>query len=107
MWAQINQKVGDHTLAGLTQDYGERLAYWGWKTAANWPQYGDLIYRKDRGGNFDFDETFAELTANKDYFLVTDFDQLKKQPLLKEKLSQYPVIFSADGYTIFDLRAQQ
>lgn len=103
MWAEISQKLDDKTVTGLTQDYGSRLAYWGWKSGTNWPQEGDINYRKDRGGNFDFEKTFEELTAGKNYFLVTDFDQLKKQPLLQEKLSQLPVIFSGEGYVVYDL----
>ncbi len=104
MWTEISEKVGDTTLAALTQDYGSRLAYWGWRSAANWPQEGDIIYRKDRGGNFDFEKIFKEITDGKDFFLVTDIDQLKRQPLLQEKLSQLPVVFSGEGYIVYDLR---
>ena len=103
MWEEISQRLGDKTITGLTQDYGSRLAYWGWKSGANWPQEGDINYRKDRGGNFDFEKTFTELTTGKDYFLVTDFDQLKRQPLLQEKLFQLPIVFSGDGYVVYDL----
>jgi hypothetical protein len=105
MWQEIGQRIGDKTVTGLTQDYGARLAYWGWKSGPNWPQEGDIKYRLERGGKFDFDKTFDELTAGKDYFLVTDFDQLDRQPLLQERLSQFPVVFSGDGYVIYNLGA--
>ena len=103
MWAEIGQKIGDKTITSLTQDYGSRLAYWGWKSGANWPQAGDIDYRRDRGGNFDFEKTFVELTAGKDYFLVTDFDQFLRQPLLQERLSGFPKFAEENGYIIYDI----
>src|SRR5258706_404291 len=43
-------QIGDHSVAGLTQDYGERLEYWGWKNIAAWPTTGDLNYHEDLRG---------------------------------------------------------
>lgn len=103
MWAEIRQKLGDKTFVGLTQDYGARLAYWGWISGLNWPQAGDINYRLERGGKFDFNKTFSELTYGKDFFLVTDFDQLKRQPLLMEKLQSYSIVFEGNGYIIYGL----
>ena len=58
MWTEISQTVDGYNLAGLTQDYGSRMAYWGWKDITTWPTYGDLIYRDDlRGAQPDFDES--------------------------------------------------
>lgn len=103
MWVEIRERIGDKTLVGLTQDYGARLAYWGWISGLNWPQAGDIDYRLERGGEFDFDKVFAELTSGKDYFLVTDFDELARQPKLKEKLRAYTVVFQGYGYLIYDI----
>jgi hypothetical protein len=36
-------------------------------------------------------------------FVVTDFDELERQPLLKGKLSGYPIFAEGDGYIIYDL----
>jgi hypothetical protein len=33
MWAEIRSKTEGYNLAGLTQDYGARMAYWGWQKA--------------------------------------------------------------------------
>ena len=104
MWAEIAEKVGENTLAGLTQDYGQRLAYWGWKNVNSWPTHGDLIYRNDLlGAQRDFESQFEELALTKDFFVVTDFTDLALQPFLEQKLSQYPIFAEGDGYVIYDL----
>ena len=105
MWAEISEKIGDKNTAGLTQDYGSRLAYWGWKNLTSWPTYGDLLYHNDlRGAQNDFEQQFESIASKKELFLVTDFDELDRQPLLKEKLETYSIFAEGDGYTIFDLR---
>ena len=104
MWAEIGETLEDKNTAGLTQDYGSRLAYWGWTSITTWPTYGDLIYHDDlRGAQLEFDGLFEDIALKKELFLVTDFDELKRQPLLKEKLSGYPIFAEGDGYIIFDL----
>ncbi len=104
MWAEIGQKVDGYNAAGLTQDYGARMAYWGWKYITSWPTYGDLIYHDDLlGAQRDFEEQFAEITSKKDLFIVTDFTDLNLQPFLKEKLKAYPIFAEGDGYIIYNL----
>ncbi len=104
MWAEISEKIGDKNTAGLTQDYGSRLAYWGWKNLTAWPTYGDLVYHDDlRGAQIDFEKQFEDIALKKELFLVTDFDELNRQPLLKEKLSDYSIFAENNGYIIFDL----
>ena len=104
MWIEISEKIGDKNTAGLTQDYGSRLAYWGWKNLTAWPTYGDLIYHDDlRGAQIDFEGQFETIALKKELFLVTDFDELDRQPFLKEKLSGYSIFAEDDGYVIFDL----
>ena len=65
------------------------------------------VYHDDlRGAQFDFEKQFEELAASKDLFLVTDFDELGRQPLLADKLtSNYLVIAEDEGYVIFDLHS--
>lgn len=105
MWQEISRVTDGYNLAGLTQDYGSRLAYWGWRNITAWPSYGDLRYHEDlRGAQNDFDAQFADLAAKKDLFLVTDFNDLNRQPLLKTKLADYPIFAQGDGYIIYDLR---
>ena len=104
MWAEIGEKIGDKNTIGLTQDYGSRLSYWGWKSITSWPTSGDFLYHVDlRGAQNDFEIRFKDSTAKKELFVVTDFDELNRQPLLKEKLRGYPIFAENDGYIIYDL----
>jgi hypothetical protein len=106
MWVKISEIVSDKNAAGLTQDYGQRLAYWGWKDIIAWPTSGDLNYHGGlRGGQLDFEKQFDTLALKKDLFIVTDFDELNRQPYLKEKLSTYPVFAQGTGYIIYALKA--
>lgn len=104
MWAEISHVTDGYNLAGLTQDYGARVAYFGWRTITSWPAYGDLLYSVERGGTRDLEEQFAEITSKKDLFLVTDFNDLARQPLLKAKLESYPIFADGDGYVIYLLQ---
>jgi hypothetical protein len=104
MWQEISEITGEYNLAGLTQDYGSRLAYWGWLPITSWPTFGDLNYHQDlRGAQNDFEKQFEQLALRKDLFLVTDFEELERQPLLMEKLTQFPIFAQGDGYIIYDL----
>ena len=106
MWAEIGAQFDENArIIALTQDYGSRLQYWGWRTAAVWPYVGDLNYVDVRGGGFSFEHVFNRYSSKRDYFLVTDFDELDRQPELKERLfTSYPVAAQGNGYLIFDLQ---
>jgi len=105
MWVEIGEKV-EHkkNVVGLTQDYGSRLEYWGLTTAENWYTSGDIYYLEVRGGKRSFDKTFDDVMGRRDYFLVTDFDELGLQPELKERLSAYQIYAEGEGYIIYNLR---
>ncbi len=105
-WNEISRAVEkDARLIGLVQDYGMRLAYWGGRPMTAWLRSGDFYYHENRGAQFEFDQFFAEEISKKDYFIIADFAELEKQPLLKERLySTYPLFVSGDGYIIFDLQ---
>ncbi|MEW6031095.1 MAG: ArnT family glycosyltransferase [Chloroflexota bacterium] len=103
MWAEIGETLGHPApVAALTQDYGARLAYWGWETAVNWPRSSDFEYSELRGGGSDYEKRLGQLAGK--FFLVTDFDDLKRQPQLEEYLLQFPVFAEGEGYIIYDLR---
>ena len=104
MWQEISAVTDGYNLAGLTQDYGSRVAYWGWRNITAWPSYGDILYGSERSGaELDFEAQFAEVAAKKDLFLVTDFNDLSRQPLLESKLKTYPIFAEGDGYLIYNL----
>jgi hypothetical protein len=102
-WNRIGETVRDFRVVALTQDYGSRLAYWGWTGAANWPDSSDIEYHAMRGGDATFEKTFARLTKNKELFLVTDLADLKRQSDLQARLSRFEIFAEGDGYIIFDL----
>lgn len=105
MWSEIDSKTEGYNLIGITQDYGARMAYWGWRNMISWPSYGDLLYSATRSGTQqNFDAQFTELTAKKELFIVTDFSDLDRQPYLKTKLNTYPIFAEGDGYVIYQLR---
>ena len=103
-WAEIHNALGpDASVVALTEDYGNRLAYWGWQKAARWPSAGDLYQADVRGNQRDIDKLFAEVAAQKSLFLVTDLEDFAKQKELQAHLAVYPVIVQGDGYLIYDL----
>jgi hypothetical protein len=105
MWAEIGEKLGHGpNVVALTQDYGSRLAYWGWQDAIIWPNSGDIDYHTERGSSFNFTARFENLTRGNAFFLVTDFEELNRQPALKEKLVEFSVYATGEGYTIYDLQ---
>jgi len=99
-WVDHNDNV-----VALTQDYGDRITYYGWHQVNSWPETGHLAYRELRGGKpFVFDEWFKEQTLDMDYFLVTRLKELDRQPELKNHLYENCNIFQqGDGFLYFDL----
>jgi len=106
MWAEIGEHFErEGRVIALTQDYGSRLQYWGWRTPSTWPFVGDTAFANIHAGIFTFDDLFNRYSSKMSYFLVTDFDEFKRQPELKERLiNSYPISFQGDGYLIFDLK---
>ncbi len=104
MWAEIGDTLqhGKNVVA-LTQAYGTPLAYWGWQDALIWPNSGDVDYHTARGASIDLPQLFDNMTRGKAYFLVTDFEELNRQPDLKQKLAGFTVYAQGNGYVIYDL----
>lgn len=106
-WAEIGDILGhSSSVIGLTHDYGNRLAYYGWVTPRIWLPLGHQSFRELQGKPpIEVQQWFAEKAGNKDFFLVTMLNQFEKQPELKDLLfGNYPVFAQGDGYLIFDLR---
>ena len=106
MWADIGGQFDEAArIVALTQDYGSRLQYWGWRTAAVWPYMGDVNYVDVRGGTFSFDKLFNAYSSKRDFFLVTDFNEFEQQSELKERLfASYPIYVQGNDFLIFDLQ---
>lgn len=108
MWAEIGEKLNHApTAIGLIPDYGSRLEYYGFTSAGIWPTLDDLNYSELRSGRDPFAVTFENRVRNKVFFLVTDFEELKRQPELREQLVTYPVYAQGDGYIIYQLREKK
>ncbi|MCC6146510.1 MAG: glycosyltransferase family 39 protein [Anaerolineaceae bacterium] len=106
-WSELGQKIGrDAPAVGLVEDYGYRLAYWGWVDVQPWQTSGDINLGTLAGKEYDFARTFEEQTAGKTYFIVTNMHELAGQPELESKLlNTYPLVAQTDDYWIFDLRS--
>jgi 4-amino-4-deoxy-L-arabinose transferase-like glycosyltransferase len=102
VWENIATAIpADGHVIGLTQDYGYRLMYFGWRKIGLWPLNTNLTQLKTE--NRDTAARFTEITAGNDYFLVTAFGQFNQQPGLKKILSQYPIVAQGDGYILYDI----
>ncbi len=104
-WKQVGELLPtDGKILALTQDYGYRLMYYGWRKVILWPNRGELNLSELRGEDKDFETYFAKKSAGMNYFLITSFNQFNDQPDLKKYLNQhYPVYAEGGGYLIFDL----
>jgi hypothetical protein len=112
-WTQMGSEMPrDGRIIALTHDYGYRIEYYGWIHVDTWPYVADfnlLNLRNDNGtgGQLSantFDQYFEKMIAGHKYFLVTLFNELDAQPLLKEKLySAFPIFQQGEGYIVFDL----
>jgi hypothetical protein len=104
-WVEIRETLGgDASVVALTEDYGNRMAYWGWLKSPLWPSSGDLYHAGVRGNQRDIEALFTEMTAQKVFFLVTDLDDFARQPVLRAELAAYPVLVNGDSYIIYDLQ---
>lgn len=103
------QKIGDllpadSKIIALTQDYGYRLMYYGWRRVDLYPSSSEQELAELRGREKEFLKSFTKRIDDKDYFLVTAMGQLNNQPDLKQLLyDRYPLIAKGDGYLLFDL----
>ena len=102
-WSSVAEVTPlDGNVMALTHDYGYRLMLYGWRKVSLWPLTTGLSEARNPDKNDA--EQFFELTEGMDYFLVTAFGQLEKQPDLKKILDTYPIAAEGDGYVLYDLK---
>jgi hypothetical protein len=100
----------------LTSDYGRSLTYHGELSGLPWPTSTSFEERKDRGirvaqkeelynGRYFVIRTHAKfIRYTPDYFIITDFEEFRKQPDLIDFLKEnYPLLSRSDDYLIYDL----
>jgi len=104
-WQQIASYLpADGKIIALTQDYGYRLMYYGWRKVVLWPNRGEIKLSVLRGSEKEFLDFFNKRIEGKSYFLITAFGQFADQPELGKTLNEhFPVIAQGSGYIIFDL----
>ena len=92
----------DESVIALSQDYGYRLAYYGWITVQPWDGLEKLA-GGDQGDSFA--SGFQAAMENFDYFIITRMKDYRAQPQLSGELeSHYPLLKEGGGYLIYDLR---
>jgi hypothetical protein len=108
--AAYQASIGDilgHTLEpviSLAQDYGGRLAYWGWQPNISWYDDSQLELRQMAGRDIDLATRFSEIVKDKRFFVVTHLASLESDSYLKATLyNNYPVYAEGKGFVIFDL----
>jgi hypothetical protein len=80
-WQEIASYLPtDGKIIALTQDYGYRLMYYGWRKVTLWPNRGERSLSALRGRSKEFDEYFSKRVEDKSYFLITAFGQFNDQP---------------------------
>ena len=103
-WQRLGEHLGPNaSVVGLLQDAGARLAYWGWVEAGDWLTSGDFNVRTLAGQPVDTHAYFEQAVEGRDYFVVTNLDELERQPELASLLSDYALIEENDDYLIYDL----
>lgn len=104
-WQEIASYLPqDGKIIALTQDYGYRLMYYGWRKVVLWPNRGEIRLSVLRGSEKEFRDYFVKRIEGKRYFLITAFGQYEDQPELQKMLNEnFPVLSQGNGYIIFDL----
>lgn len=108
--AALAEEIGamfkpEDRVVSIAPYYSYALSYWGWVNASNWLSAGDFEMRALAGQQIDVQAAFAEAASGKDYFLVMDFAELDRQPLVKELLeAHYSPVKKTEHYAVYDLR---
>jgi hypothetical protein len=105
-WKALGEKIGSNTpITALTHDYGYRLSYWGFVQAKLWDTQGDQTVEALAGTSEEpFDQKFADMTKDSDYFLVTLVNDFNSQQNLHDELLNHYPYEQGDGYYLFDLK---
>lgn len=96
----------DDKIIALSQDYGFRLAYYGWINLQNWTRLERLLPPGEKITEQNpYSSRFESLMDNYDFFIITMMKDFREQPDLRNELTDhYPVLVEGGGYIIFDLQ---
>lgn len=111
--AHFYKKVADFVgheskVVALSQDYGNRIAYFGWIKPKPWKSGENIDQAPVLDSEMDqFEEYFREYTAGYDYFLITRISELHRQEQLDNFLNEnFDILEEGGGYIIFDLNKE-
>jgi len=92
----------------LSQDYGNRIAYYGWIKPKDWKAFRKNDQTPILDGGMDpFEEYFREFTAEFDYFIITRIKEFQRQEQLFDFLYEsFDIFEEGGGYIIFDLNKE-
>lgn len=105
-WAALGEKLGHDSGPVLTiaQDYGYRLAYWGWQDVDPWYTTGDIDLRTLDGRVIDTSQRFEDRVVGKKFLVVTQMKSFDADPKIKAYVNQhFPIFARGRGYIIYDL----
>ena len=93
-------------IIGISQDYGYRLSYFGWRVVNHWTGTESQQYRDLSNSELPpFSERFDFYSSRFDYFVITNLNELERQEELSSELyAHYPIVGEEGGFVIFDLR---
>jgi 4-amino-4-deoxy-L-arabinose transferase-like glycosyltransferase len=106
-WKNLGDKLGHdphNIVAGIAQDYGYRLEYWGWQNVESWYYSSDLELRALDNRVIDTNQRLQDRLVGRRFFVVTQSKIFTAQPDVKAYITKhYPVYARGKGYVIFDL----
>lgn len=92
----------EDSVIALSQDYGFRLAYYGWITVQPWTSLDKL---SSGDGGESYSSRFQKVMDDYDFFIITRMNEYREQQGLSVALeTNYPLFKEGGGYLIFDLR---
>jgi len=96
----------ESSIIALSQDYGFRLAYYGWINVQPWSNLENLLPPGEKITELEpYSSRFGEMMENFDYFIITRMNDFRQQADLQRELTDhYLVLAEGGGYLIFDLR---
>ena len=111
--AYYYKKVADFVgheskVVALSQDYGNRIAYFGWIKPKPWKIKDNFDQTPQLNSEMDpFEEYFREFTAGFDYFLITRMNEFHQQEQLHDYLYEnFDILEDGGSYIIFDLNKE-
>ncbi len=95
----------DDSVIALSQDYGFRLAYFGWINVQPWQGFDKLTPEGyDLSSPEGYSKAFTAAMEEFDYFIITRMKDFRQDDLLSEELDNHYTLFKeGGGYRIYDL----